>query len=374
MSQARIARSARHGHRYGRDPGCCGADSRSAAGTGGLRQVCVDLGDPYRARPRALTRALFLVLAAAAVAVPAAAQSRARLDAIARAQADSGFAGVVLVAKDSVVLFEKAYSPPVGKALTLSSKFNIGSMTKGFTAAALLRLRSQHRLSFNDPISDFFPYAPAGKRGITIFHLLTHTSGLRGHSAGTGIMRREGAVNAILSLPVDYPPGTHYRYSDDDYQLLAAIIEVASRTTWEEYVKRELLDPARMTATGFQGGDWGHKGANGMRSTARDMFRWVNSIQDARLFARAESAELESPLMHVRSEPPFEIHYGYGTRVYVRNGRVAEIMHSGSGDAGNTGIARVLADGTIVVVLSNSGMHRGTTWASYVAQRLVPRR
>jgi CubicO group peptidase (beta-lactamase class C family) len=104
------------------------------------------------------------------------------------------------------------------------------------------------------------------------------------------------------------------------------------------------------------------------------MFRWVNSIQDARLFARAESVELGSPLMHVRSEPPFEIHYGYGTRVYVRNGRVAEIMHSGSGDAGNTGIARVLADGTIVVVLSNSGVHRGTTWASYVAQRLVPRK
>jgi CubicO group peptidase (beta-lactamase class C family) len=314
------------------------------------------------------------LLAAIAVAAPAAAQSRERLDAIARAQADSGFSGVVLVARDSVVLFEKAYSPQVGKRLTLASKFNIGSMTKGFTAAALLRLRSQHRLSFNDPISDFFPYGPAAKRGITIFQLLTHTSGLRGHSAGTGIMRREGAVNAILSLPVDYPPGTRYRYSDDDYQLLAAIIEVASRTSWEDYIKREILDPAHMTATGFQGGDWGHKGANGMRSTARDMFRWVNSIQDARLFARAESVELESPLMHVRSEPPFEIHYGYGTRVYVRNGRVAEIMHSGSGDAGNTGIARVLADGTIVVVLSNSGMHRGTTWASYLAQRLIPRR
>lgn len=308
-----------------------------------------------------------------AVAVPAAAQSRARLDAIAKTQADSGFTGVVLVAKDSVVLFEKAYSR-VGKRLTLASQFNIGSMTKGFTAAALLRLRSQHRLSFNDPISDFFPYGPPAKRGITIFHLLTHTSGLRGHSAGTGIMRREGAVNAILSLPLDYPPGTHYRYSDDDYQLLAAIIEVASRTTWEDYIQRELLDPIRLTETGFQGGDWGHKGANGMRSTARDMFRWVNSIRDARLFARAESAELESPLMHVRSDPPFEIHYGYGTRVYVRNGRVAEIMHSGSGDDGNTGIARVLADGTIVVVLSNSGMHRGMTWASYVAQRLVARK
>jgi CubicO group peptidase (beta-lactamase class C family) len=315
--------------------------------------------------------ALLLLLFAATRIV---AQSPARLDAIARAQADSGFAGVVLVARDTSVLFEKAYSPRTGKRLTLSSKFNIGSMTKGFTAAAILRLRSQHRLSFNDPISRFFPHAPETKRGITVFHLLTHTSGLRGHSAGTGIMRRDGAVNAILALPLEYPPGTHYRYSDDDYQLLAAIIEVASGFTWEEYVKRELLVPARMESTDFQGGDWGHKGANGMRSTARDIARWVTAIHDARLFGRAESVELESPLMHVRSEPPFEIHYGYGTRVYVRNGRVAEVMHSGIGDAGNTSIARVLSDGTVVVVLSIRGQHHGATWASYVAQRLVPRR
>ena len=301
-------------------------------------------------------------------------QNAARLDAIARAQADSGFSGVVLVAKDTLILLEKAYSPRRGKRLTLSSQFNIGSMTKGFTAAAILRLRSQHRLAFSDPVSRYFPHAPERTRGITVFHLLTHTSGLRGHSAGAGTMRRDGAVTAILSLPLDYSPGTHYRYSDDDYQLLAAIIEVASGYTWEEFVRRELLAPARMASTGFQGGDWGHIGANGMRSTAGDIYRWVAAIHDARIFGLTESRELESPLMHVRSEPPFEIHYGYGTRVYVRNGRVAELVHSGSGDAGNNGVARVLADGTVVVVLSNSGQHRGTTWAAYVAQRLVPRK
>jgi CubicO group peptidase (beta-lactamase class C family) len=304
----------------------------------------------------------------------AVAQTPARLNAIARAQADSGFSGVVLVARDTTVIMEKAYSPQTGNPLKVSSQFNIGSMTKGFTAAAILRLRSQHQLSFSDPISRFFPHAPESKRGITIFHLLTHTSGLRGHSAGTGIMRRDGAVNAILSLPLEYPPGTHYRYSDDDYQLLAAIIEVASGAKWEDYIKRELLEPARMRSTTFQGGDWGHKGANGMRSTARDMYRWVTAIHDARLFGRAESSELESPLMHVRSEPPYEIHYGYGTRVFVRNGRAMEVMHSGTGDANHNGVVRILSDGTVVVVLSNAGQHRGTTWASYLAQRLVPRK
>lgn len=307
-------------------------------------------------------------------AAESAAQAPARFEAVARAQADSGFSGIVLMARNSSVAMEKAYSPQNGKPLTVSSRFNIGSMTKGFTAAAILRLRSQRRLSFTDPVSRFFPHAPEAKRGITIFHLLTHTSGLRGHSAGTGIVRRNGAVSAILAQPLDYPPGTHYRYMDDDYQLLAAIIEVASGVTWEQYIRTELLRPARLRSTSFQGSDWGHKGANGMRSTARDIYRWLAAIRDARLFGRAETMELESPLMHVRSEPPFEIHYGYGARVYVRNGRVTEVMHSGNGDAGHTSIARVLANGTILVVLANSGQHRGTTWATYVAQRLLPRK
>jgi CubicO group peptidase (beta-lactamase class C family) len=302
------------------------------------------------------------------------AQTPARLNAIARALADSGFSGVVLVARDTTVIMNKAFSPQSGRPLGVGSQFNIGSITKGFTAAAVLRLRSQHRLSFSDPISRFFPGTPAAKRGITVFHLLTHTSGLRGHSAGAGIVRRDGAVNAILAQPLDYPPGTRYRYLDDDYQLLAAIVEVASGLTWEDYLTRELLQPTRMYSTGFQGGDWGHKGANGMRTTARDMYRWLSAIHHERLFGRTESRELESPLMHVRSEPPYEIHYGYGTRIYVRNGRIAEVMHSGSGDSNHTSIARLLSDGTMVIVLSNAGMHHGTTWASYVAQRLVPRR
>lgn len=320
-----------------------------------------------------MNRAILGIVALTSATVESAAQAPARLEAIARAQADSGFSGVVLVARNNSVAMEKAYSPQNGKPLAVSSRFNIGSMTKGFTAAAILRLRAQRLLSFSDPVSRFFPHAPQAKRGITVFHLLTHTSGLRGHSAGTGIVRRDGAVSAILAQPLDYTPGTHYRYMDDDYQLLAAIIEVASGVTWEQYITTELLRPARMRSTSFQGGDWGHKGADGMRSTARDIYRWLTAIRDARLFGRAETMELESPLMHVRSEPPFEIHYGYGARVYVRNGRVTEVMHSGNGDAGNTSIARVLGNGTILVVLANSGQHRGTTWATYVAQRLLPR-
>ena len=371
MSEARIARSARHGHRASTDRRQRRADTITPAGARGLRQVHRSRRDSHRPGTRSVVFALALLLFAASQAT---AQVAAHLDSIVQVQRDSGFSGVVLVARNGKIVMEKAYSPVNGDPLTTTSRFDIASITKSFTAAAILRLRSAHKVSFSDPISRFFPYARADKRDITVFHLLTHTSGLAGHSAGTGIMRRDGAVTAILAQRLDYPPGTHYQYQDDNYQLLAAIIELASGENWEDYVKRELLTPARMRSTTFQGGDWGHKGANGMRSTARDLYRWLTAIHEGKLFGRTESEELESPLMHVRSEPPYEIHYGYGTRIYIRNGRVAEVMHSGSGERRNTSIARMLSDGTIVIVLANSGNHKGTTWASYLAQRLVPRR
>ena len=371
MSEARIARSARHGHGASGHRRQRRIDAIAPAGARGLREVDCGRRDSHSAfaPPLVLAFALFLFAPQTATS-----QVAARLDAIVQAQRDSGFSGVVLIARNGTIMMEKAYSPLNGDPLTTTSRFDIASITKSFTAAAILRLRSAHKLSFSDPISRFFPYARADKRDITIFHLLTHTSGLAGHSAGTGIMRRDGAVTAILAQRLDYPPGTHYQYQDDNYQLLAAIIEVTSGEKWEDYIKRELVTPARMRSTTFQGGDWGHKGANGMRSTARDLYRWLTAIHEGKLFGRTESQELESALMHVRSEPPYEIHYGYGTRIYVRNGRVADIMHSGSGERRNTAIARMLSDGTIVIVLSNAGQHRGTTWASYLAQRLVPRR
>ena len=371
MSEARIARSARHGHGTSADRRRRRARTIAPANARGIRQVDRCRRDSHYPLARSVVFASAVVLSAASTA---SAQGATRLDAIVQTQRDSGFSGVVLVARHGTIIMEKAYSPLSGDPLTTTSQFDIASITKSFTAAAILRLRSAHKLSFSDPISRSFPYARADKRDITIFHLLTHTSGLAGHSAGSGIMRRDGAVTAILTQRLEYPPGTHYQYQDDNYQLLAAIIEIASGEKWEDYVKRELLTPARMRSTTFQGGDWGHKGANGMRSTVRDLYRWLTAIHEGKLFGRTESRELESPLMHVRSEPPYEIHYGYGARIYIRNGRVAEVMHSGSGERRNTSIARMLSDGTIVIVLSNSGQHKGTTWASYLAQRLVPRR
>lgn len=318
------------------------------------------------------------------------------IDSIARQLADSGFSGVVLAAIRDTVLLHRAYTAR-GIRITrpdTSSSFWIGSMTKGFTAAAILRLQEQGKLSVRDSLIRFFRNAPVDNRGITIQQLLTHTSRLSGISGGTGMRDRSSAVRAILAQPRQFSPGNGYRYIDDDYQLLAAVVEIASGKSWEDYVSSELLRPAGMTRTGFwcrtaprasprlggpdglttrcpsPGGDWGHRGANGMSSTASDLYRWVRALDRGRILSARSRAQLYAPQVAVRREPPATISYGYGVRVYTVNGKTTEVMHTGSADDGHTGMVRVLRDGQVIIVLSNAGQHRGTTWASYVAHRV----
>jgi CubicO group peptidase (beta-lactamase class C family) len=310
------------------------------------------------------------------------------IDRIVRAQVDSGFSGVVLVAMRDSILLDRAYAPPREK-LRANDAFWIASMTKGFTADAVMRLQTQGRLNVRDSIGRFFRDVPPDKRGITIHQLLTHTAGLGGDYTGGGITDRARAVRAILGKDLIFAPGMAYKYGDDDYELLAAVIEVASGQSWEDYVRAQFVIPLHLESVGFAcrmtnrsrhpvgsansgernraafsrpACDWGHKGANGMFANAGDVLRW----------SRASMADWK-PQVLVRREAPFDVSYGYGVRIYTLNGKIVEIMHSGSGDDDHTSIARNLSTGFTIVVLSNSGQHAGTTWASFIARQLARR-
>jgi hypothetical protein len=108
-----------------------------------------------------------------------------------------------------------------------------------------------------------------------------------------------------------------------------------------------------------------------MSSTATDLLTWIRA--EGGPHRRAGLEAIGHPQVMVRAEPPFDVHYGYGARVYVRDGKVAEIMNSGSGDDGHTSIALIRSSGLAVIVLSNAGFHGRGTWASYVAQLIAPR-
>jgi CubicO group peptidase (beta-lactamase class C family) len=318
----------------------------------------------------------------------------AEMERTVRAQADSGFSGVVLVAMRDSIILNRAFG---SSRLTRSSPFWIASITKGFTAAAVLELVEKKKLRLTDSLGALIPGIPFDKKRITIHHLLTHTAGLSGTYSAGGIRSRDSAIKAILALPLEHAPGDGYRYSDDNYELLAAIVELVSGQSWEQFVTQEILRPALLVHTGFACGgatagkvrmgransgrsscpkgettDWGHRGANGMWSTADDMLRWSRILSRRNAAVSDEVREmLNAPHVRVRREGDVDVLYGYGVRVYTLNNKVTEVMHSGSGDEGHTSIVRLFPTGLTVIVLSNSGQHAGTTWSSYVARKIV---
>jgi CubicO group peptidase (beta-lactamase class C family) len=300
----------------------------------------------------------------------------AAIDSAVRAQADSGFTGVVLVAHKGRIVLKRAYGSSQMRVDT-STAFWIGSITKEFTAGVILELSKRGLLSLTDTIGRFIPNAPADKKPITIRQLLTHTDGIDAKYAGFGIVDRDSAVKVILAQPLYARPGTAYRYNDDDYELLAAIAEIVSGMKWERLVSDLLIKPAGLHRTGFWNGtaaDWGHKGANGMSSTAGDLLRWMHALRNGSVLNAREVRAIEGPQVFVRRERDEEVYYGFGTRVYQCGGRTTEVFHSGSSDDGNTAVVRVLANGITIIVLTNAGQHAGTTWSSYVAQHLPAKR
>ena len=322
-----------------------------------------------------------------------------RTDSIVRAQADSGFSGVVLVARGDSVLLRQAYAPRAER-LSADASFWIASITKSFTAAAVLRLQEEGRLALTDSIARFLPGVPADKRSITIHQLLTHTAGLGGEYTGGGVTDRSRAVRAILAQELIHKPGDGYKYGDDDYELLAAIIEVATGRSWEDVVQERLVRPAGLRDVGFacrantntrrpvgraaraaRSGapisrvacDWGHKGANGMSATADDLLKWTQALRAGGLLGAAGNGALYRPQIFVRREPPFDVSYGYGVRLYALNNELAEVTFLGSGDDDHTAAVRILRSGLTIIVLSNAGHHAGTTWSSFIARQLASR-
>jgi CubicO group peptidase (beta-lactamase class C family) len=226
-----------------------------------------------------------------------------------------GFRGVGLVARGGRVLLLEGSG-----GVSPQATFDIASIAKSLTAVAVLRAAQRGALSLDDPLSRFFPDAPADKRGITVHQLLTHTGGI-GNSTGdtaTGVKDRTEAVRMILATPLVGPPGKGHSYSNDGYTLLAAILEVARSATWEAVVREEVLGPAGMGHTFFAGdpwpsgpravaqatvmdapqpaggreADWGRKGGAGIFSTAEDLMRFMDAAASGALLGPGGAVEI----------------------------------------------------------------------------------
>jgi CubicO group peptidase (beta-lactamase class C family) len=257
---------------------------------------------------------LLAVLAAAALALPPRAPLpdsaiRARIADYAERLESLGFDGTILVLRRGRPIVER----PIGFAnrgarvrATAATAWNLGSITKQFTAALILRLEELGKLRTTDSITRWFPEATGPKRGITLHHLLTHTAGFESDFAPTDYTPNTRAeyMRAILAAPLLAPPGAEYQYANSGYSMLAAIAEMVTGQDYETALYDLVLRPAGMTETGYTrprwaparlahgteyGRDWGTiverlapvgspfwalRGNGGLQTTMADMARW----------------------------------------------------------------------------------------------------
>jgi CubicO group peptidase (beta-lactamase class C family) len=265
--------------------------------------------------------------------------------------------------------------------------YDIGSMTKQFTAAAILKLERQGELRVIDPIDRYLPDVPADKREITVQQLLTHTAGLIA-SLGSDYdpLSRADLIARAFSSELRSPPGSRHHYSNVGYSLLTAIVEEASGMGYEEYLSEHLLGPAGMTQTGYvlpdwqpeqvaveydaegvaqgrpfdhpwadDGPWWNLRGNGGLLSTAGDMFRWHRALEGDDVLDEQAKHDLFEP--RVLEEPGGGSYYAYGWVVFDSDhSRV--LWHNGGNGWSYGEVARLPESGAMVFWVTNQ--YRGT--------------
>ena len=285
-----------------------------------------------------------------------------------------GFSGSVLVARGGDVIVERGYGWADESAEIPNSpqtRFPIESISKQFTAAAVVRLASQGRLDLDASIADYLPGVPPDKAGITPHHLLTHTSGIMTgtdeYLEGNG---RDEILATAFARPLLFEPGQRDAYSNIGYALLAAIVERVTGEGFNAHLRDTIFAAADLRHTGFaepsvktdsvarryadgidrgspaddSPDDWNHVGSSGVLSTPRDLYRW----HEALLTEEPLSAEAKE-----RMYTPIANGYGYGWYIAdTEHGRRVE--HDGGSSRGSGGdFVRYLDENVTIIVLSN---------------------
>ncbi|MDO8835211.1 MAG: serine hydrolase domain-containing protein [Vicinamibacterales bacterium] len=251
-------------------------------------------------------------------------------------------------------------------AITPSTIFRLGSVTKSFTALAILQLHEQNKLSLADPLSKYVPDYPHAAR-ITVEQLLGHTAGVPDFLP----------MEEVFKRPLDSDPGTRINYSNNGYLLLGRVIERASGLPWEAYLKRHVFDPAGMTRTGYDadpllpgratgyqlsgngtytpvsaGDARGAQAAGGLYSTIEDMTRWELALASGKLVRPETLARASAPGVLPGGR---RAAYGLGFMTGTYRG-VREVGHGGDITGYNSYVARYPDERFTVIVLSNVGL------------------
>ncbi len=288
------------------------------------------------------------------------------------------FAGCVLVAQNGAPLrqgfgladreWNVAHRP--------GGKFRLGSLTKQFTATAILQLMERGRLALDDKVAQDFAEAPAAWAEVTVLHLLTHTSGISSYTSLPHFFaqeaRRDRSPREIIALtenmPLDFPPGSTFKYNNGGYVVLGHIIELLTGQSYEDYVRGNIFDPLGLKDTGyehvaailpervrgyrFKDGEIENAGflamsvphaAGAIFSTVDDLLAWQRALTGAKIFSSASAALMFQD--HGRG-------YGFGWGIQAQFGR-RQFVHAGGINGFSVVVSFYPDDDLFIAVLAN---------------------
>lgn len=325
------------------------------------------------------------------------------------------FNGSILVAEKGEVIYKNGFGMANFEwevPNTSDTKFRLASVTKQFTACAVMQLVQAGKLDLNEPISSYLPdYPKATGDLITLHHLMTHTSGIPNYTddgSYQDIMILQTSVEELIErfkdLPLEFAPGKQFNYSNSGYVLLGAIIEAAAGESYAEVLTEQIFEPLGMTNSGYeQTGTVMDKRAAGyykmgrtlknanyihmsgpfsagaLYSTVEDMFLWDQSWYTNQLL-NEENRNLVFT-KHISQGSEF---YGYGWDIdVIKAGGVTAlskdvVAHSGFINGFNTRITRLIEDGSCIIILNNTSgaplyhMSTAITGILYDQEHVVP--
>ena len=298
----------------------------------------------------------------------------------------NGFSGAVLVHRKGRFVLNKGYGlADKDKAIpnTAETVFDIGSNTKQFTAAAILKLVQSGELRVEDSLSTFFEDLPADKKAITVHQLLTHSAGFT-ESIGSDFdaISREQFLREVFTSTLQFQPGSQYAYSNVGYSILARIIELVSGHEYEAFLHEHLFVPAGMEQTGYllpvwkeknlargyarnvvdtgpmvtryreDGGvTWHLKGNGGINSTQEDMYRWLKALKAQEILPAAMFEIFTTAHIETRNGSS---HYGYGWSITKSDRNTKRISHNGSNGRFFHSIIWLPEDDVMIIYATNA--------------------
>ncbi|HIN30624.1 TPA: DUF3471 domain-containing protein [Candidatus Poribacteria bacterium] len=312
----------------------------------------------------------------------------------------------VLIAQNGEILYQKGF----GYAnlenqipITPQTKFRIGSITKQFTASAILKLQEESLLKVTDRLSKFLPDYPRGDE-VTIHHLLTHTSGIHDYtnhpefaSAVETYIEAEEMIELFKADKFDFDPGEKWSYSNSGYFLLGYIVEKVSGQSLKNYLKHHFFDPTGMTNTevhdskqtrknettgySYAGGEpkkavnWDMSragGAGNLHSTIQDLYRWNEAVFNGKLLNQntLKSAFTPVKINDKNQDDAHSSQYGYGWTLMEKRG-LKEIGHSGGLPGWMSYLTRYPKQNLTITILANASPTNPNLVLSALADRIA---